>query len=472
MAPIPTHLPTMPSASAGFVAATLVIFVAAILASILLIRKSLGGDSARPRDDWANPKPDTENASAFMAASMQGVIEKLRAQEKELAQLHSLAQERAQESERLTEEVTRNMPTGLLLVNATGAISSTNPAAEGALGIRPLRYRSYKEILGGDTQLTKMLTACLRDGKTFQRGEVEHVTTQGEVRRLGVTISPIYRPVRNAVRTSAGDGTVATDMKVSGALCLMSDLTELTALQKQIRWKENLAALGEMSAGIAHEFKNALATISGYAQMIRSEVQPGETRDSAERILDQTRSLTHVVTEFLRFAKPLEICYETVPLRMLLERVAEELHEAAPLCRVEWQGAFQELPGDEALIRQALLNLTRNAAEAARESADAPQVMISGTVEDLGGRKWQRICVADNGPGIPEQDLSKIFLPFYTTKSEGTGLGLAIVQKVVLQHGGSIEARNRQGGGAEFLLWLPLRQEPSPSLFPSEAAGS
>ncbi len=118
-----------------------------------------------------------------------------------------------------------------------------------------------------------MLTACLRDGKTFQRGEVEHLTTEGEVRRLGVTISPIYRHARMAVRRHVSDPPRTPEMKVSGALCLMSDLTELTALQKQIRWKENLAALGEMSAGIAHEFKNALATISGYAQMIRSEVQ-------------------------------------------------------------------------------------------------------------------------------------------------------------------------------------------------------
>ena len=129
-----------------------------------------------------------------MAASMQGVIEKLRAQEKELARLHQLAQERAQESERLTEEVTRNMPTGLLLVSATGAITSTNPAAEEALGVRPLRYRSYKEILGGaDSELAQLLTACLHEGKTFHRGEVEHQTAEGEVRRLGVTISPIYR---------------------------------------------------------------------------------------------------------------------------------------------------------------------------------------------------------------------------------------------------------------------------------------
>jgi signal transduction histidine kinase len=78
--------------------------------------------------------------------------------------------------------------------------------------------------------------------------------------------------------------------------------------------------------------------------------------------------------------------------------------------------------------------------------------------------------VADDGPGIPETDLPKIFLPFYTTKSEGTGLGLAVVQKVALQHGGSIEGRNRQGGGAEFLLWLPLRQDPTPSTVATRAA--
>src|ERR1700744_701577 len=142
----------------------------------------------------------------------------------------------------------------------------------------------------------------------------------------------------------------------------MSNLTELTALQKQIRWKENLAALGEMSAGIAHEFKNALATISGYAQMIRSEARPGsgDIRESAEGILDQTRALTHVVTEFLRFAKPLEICYETVPMESVVEKVAEELRETVPGSSVEVAGSFHELPGDEALLRQALVNLARN----------------------------------------------------------------------------------------------------------------
>jgi signal transduction histidine kinase len=446
-----------------------VLLLAALLGMLVMVRKLLRRNSPSTESRWQSSKTDSENASAFMAASMQGVIEKLRTQEKELARLHVLAQERAQESERMTEEVTRNMPTGLLLVSATGAISSSNPAAEEALGLRPMRYRSYKEILGEESGLSQMLTACLRDGKTFQRGEVEHLTTEGEVRRLGVTISPIYQHARMAVRRHVSDPPRTSEKKVSGALCLMSDLTELTALQKQIRWKENLAALGEMSAGIAHEFKNSLATISGYAQMIRSESKPGETRESAEKILGQTRALTHVVTEFLKFAKPLEICYETVVMEPLVERLAEELQESLPKCKFAYEGTFLELPGDEALLRQALLNLARNGAESASAGGRAPKVTISGTLEELGGRKWQRICVADNGPGIPDHDLQKIFLPFYTTKADGTGLGLAVVQKVALQHGGSIEARNRAGGGAEFLLWLPLRQENVPSLFPSQA---
>jgi nitrogen-specific signal transduction histidine kinase len=464
----------------GFAVALVVVLFAGMVVAAVLLRKFMRDQARANQEDWTSTKTDVENPSAFMAASMRGVIEKLRSQEKELARLHLLAQERAQESERLTEEVTRNMPTGLLLVNATGAISSTNPAAEAALGIHTLRYRSYKEILGQESELTQMLTACIRDGKTFQRGEIEHLTSEGSVRNLGVTISPIYRAVRTANKSFTADGPAnsapyakdapAPDMKISGALCLMSDLTELTALQKQIRWKENLAALGEMSAGIAHEFKNSLATISGYAQMIRSETTPGDVRESSERILEQTRALTHVVTEFLRFAKPLEICYETVPMQTVVEKVAEELHETIPQCAVEFEGTFQDLPGDEALLRQALLNLARNGAESALTASKTPRVTISGTIEELGGRKWQRICVADDGPGIPETDLPKIFLPFYTTKSEGTGLGLAVVQKVALQHGGSIEGRNRQGGGAEFLLWLPLRQDPLPSTVATRAA--
>ena len=96
-------------------------------------------------------------------------------------------------------------------------------------------------------------------------------------------------------------------------------------------------------------------------------------------------------------------------------------------------------------------------------------MIITGAIEDRSGQKWQRISVMDNGDGIKPEDLPKIFLPFFTTKSEGTGLGLAVVQKVAMQHSGSVEARNTADGGAEFILWLPLRQEAVPTDYASAA---
>ena len=475
--PLPPHITLSPT---GLVYALLAsaLLAGGLIVLAVLLRKLLRSDSEPLSSDWHTAQPGTENASAFMAASMQGVIEKLRAQEKELARLHQLAQERAQESERLTEEVTRNMPTGLLLVSATGAISSTNPAAEEALGVRPLRYRSYKEILGGaDSELAQLLTACLHEGKTFHRGEVEHQTADGEVRRLGVTISPIYRFPRSGQASHATPlsrvwGQAALPgAKVSGALCLMSDLTELAALQKQIRWKENLAALGEMSAGIAHEFKNALATISGLRadDSQRSQARRHTRFGGAHSGSDQS---THARGDGIP------------ALRKTAGNLLRNRAHAQPDGKAGAgnAGSHAGVPGRS---RRPIRGLARgrSAAAAGAGEPDAKRdrsghrggsrhrrVGISGTIEHLGGREWQRICVSDNGPGIPEIDLPKIFLPFYTTKAEGTGLGLAVVQKVALQHGGSIEARNRADGGADFLLWLPLRQEPSPSLFPPQAA--
>lgn len=438
----------------GVALALLALIFLAVVGAFLALRRSVLDQGKASRESDRAFRVNAENPSAFMTASMQGVIQRLREQEQELARLNQLEKERAQETERLSEAVTRNMPAGLLLVSATGTISSANPAAEKALGIRGLQYRRYTEILGVDSLLTQMLTACLRDGQTFQRDEVPHVTPDGELRKLGVTISPIYRPVRN---TMAPGPAAPPEPKLTGALCLMSDLTELATLQKQMRWKENLAALGEMSAGIAHEFKNALATISGYAQMIHNDAPSGETGECALKIIEQTRSLTHVVTEFLRFARPLELAQEDFALSGVVEQVAEEVGTSLTSVAIRTDGAFAEVSGDAGLLRQALLNLIRNAAEAAASNGHPGEVTVSGYQETEGGKRWQRVAVRDNGPGISPGDMDKIFVPFFTTKSSGTGLGLAVVQKIALQHGGRVEAHNQPKGGAEFDLWLPLR---------------
>ena len=407
--------------------------------AVYALRKFLQNAREEQKKESRTSAPGTDNASAFMTASMQGVIQQLREQEKELARLHKIEKERAEQTERLSEEVTRNMPAGLVVVSANGIISSSNPAAEQALGIRGLGFRRYSEVLGPDTQLSKLVAECLAAGKIFRREEVEHVPPAGDTRHLGVTISPIRR----------GEG------KISGVICLLTDLTELTALQQRMQLKENLAALGELSAGIAHEFKNALATISGYAQLI-PDASANDSADYAKRILEQTRNITHVVAEFLKYARPLEIPDERVELQEVVQRAVAEVTQTMPQVKLECSGNFAEVAGDEGLLRQALLNLVRNAAEACAEVTGGGHVTLRGLVSENEEVGWQRITVTDNGPGIAPGALPKLFRPFFTTKSNGTGLGLAVVQKIVVQHGGQVEARTCPKGGAEFIVTLPL----------------
>jgi two-component system, NtrC family, sensor histidine kinase HydH len=430
-------------------------FFTFVLSVLYLVRRFFSSTRDAHMEQF-HAAPRTENPSAFMAASMQGVILKLREQEKELERLHRIEKERAEKTERLSEEVTRNMPAGLLIVNATGIISSSNPAAEQTLGIHGLSFRRYSEALGESTELTRLIADCLANGTIFRREQVEHAEPGGETRRLGVTISPIRRG----------------NEKINGALCLLSDLTELATLQQQVQLKENLAALGELSAGIAHEFKNALATISGYAQMIRMEAASGEVTDNAERILEQTRNITHVVTEFLKYARPLDISNEPVALQPVVERVVAEISEAMPQIRIRCEGPLGCVAGDEGLLRQALLNLARNAAEACGEAANGGRVLLRGETvkgEDAG---YQRITVFDNGAGIPPAALAKLFRPFFTTKANGTGLGLAVVQKIIVQHGGQVEARNRPEGGAAFILTLPACQRRPEAVESKQAASN
>jgi signal transduction histidine kinase len=189
--------------------------------------------------------------------------------------------------------------------------------------------------------------------------------------------------------------------------------------------------------------------------MIQSEPNAADTPENAGKILDQTRSITHVVTEFLRYARPLEICEEPVALPPLLDRIACELKELQPLVQMTIDGDFAEIAGDEGLLRQAFLNLARNAAEAAANHATMPSVILRGETARSADENFQRLRVLDNGPGISADVLPKLFRPFFTTKVNGTGLGLAVVQKILLQHGGHVEARNRPEGGAEFIVTLP-----------------
>jgi signal transduction histidine kinase len=254
------------------------------------------------------------------------------------------------------------------------------------------------------------------------------------------------RTVHLGVTTSSPPG------GAGGALCLFSDLTEIRSVQARVLLKENLARLGELSAGIAHEFRNSLSTILGYARLVSRE--NAGSSEHAQAVIREVQTMDRLVAEFLRYAGPARLQKSDVDLREMLAEIAAEVRrgEGSPV-EISLGGEWPpRIHADEALLRQAFHNLIRNGVEAARAGPPPRKVSVSGRT----GRGAVTIDLIDSGPGFPPEILSKLFTPFVTTKERGTGLGMALAQKVIVSHDGGIEAGNREEGGGRVTATLPL----------------
>ena len=337
----------------------------------------------------------------------------------------------------LSDNITRKMPSGLLTVDRKGVITGFNPASERIFG-GTLRLNTALPNLVRETDaLRALLEKCLTTGQIFTRVEFNVPVAPDTDKRIGINLSPFSDTTKG---------------QIEGAICLLSDLTEIVDLQNQIKLKENFAALGEMSAGIAHEFKNALATILGYAQMSMYESDIAVVHGYAREINKESQGLAVMVTDFLNFARPLKATTQEVDLEDLLGTVLTDLRNLRPgTYEVIFKATTDGVVAcDATLIRQTFLNLLINAVESVPDAQGKLTVLI-----ERAHRGHIRVTVEDTGRGIANHQLSKIFLPFFTTKTHGTGLGLALVQKIVLAHNGRIEVQSNEGKGTRFAITLP-----------------
>jgi signal transduction histidine kinase len=370
--------------------------------------------------------------TAFMAAAMQEALEQMRTQERAM-------KARAEASERLSGEIIASLTSGLLVVNEEGLVRTLNPAGQRLLGLPDGNWmRSYREVLSGSASLADVIDECLLTKRPIVRRAVKMDRPGNGASHLGITVSPIR------------DGTGLAH----GAICLFTDLSEVVDLEDQLRLKDSLARLGELTAGIAHEFRNGLATIHGYSRLLDLDRVPTDFRPYVQGIREETEALGQVVTNFLNFAKPAELTLSPVDVGMLADRAADEIRGEARARGgdVTVQGQFGVVEGDEVLLRQAFSNLCRNALEAC--VGVPPRIIVEGTPDAAG---MLRVNVTDNGPGVDPAVATRIFRPFFTTKARGTGLGLALVQKIVVTHNGRVTAANAEGGGASLTVTLPLR---------------
>ncbi|MGB7924267.1 MAG: ATP-binding protein [Pyrinomonadaceae bacterium] len=435
------HRPVMLAVFTG------ILFIS-LLSIILLMRwllrpyRQLVGEAERA-PVTARPG-NARNEAEFVLETFQSVIAQLQAQQRELESLSAQASARAASAEKFSERIVASVPSGLVAFDAQGHATVVNIPARTIIEANgtDAEGRHLNDLLRNAPALAEMVERCLRTGELYRREEVSVTGANGRTRRLGATVAPI-------------------DLETTrGALCLITDITEVTQLREQVALKRNLESLGEMSAGLAHEFKNSLATLHGYAQLFQNlELNEGG-RAAASALLYEVRGLSEMVTAFLNFARPQPLELVEVSLGELVEECSVELRVFYQERRIslDIEGDFPVIRADERMLRQALLNLLRNAAEAIDEESNERRVHLRGSHgRETGGlEQYALIEITDTGEGIPESDLQRIFIPFFTTKSKGHGIGLALAHRVVTEHGGTLTASNAGAGGAVFTIRLPF----------------
>jgi two-component system sensor histidine kinase HydH len=372
--------------------------------------------------------------TALLTAALQDAVGKLKAQERATAA-------RAQASERLSEEIIASLTSGLLVVGLGGEIRVVNPAARKLLSLPADGSPDADAVQLRQLPIWPVIEQCLGTGAVVRRETIAVERPDGKASPLGVTVSPLFDEQGS----------------LHGAISLFSDLTAVRELEEQLRLKQSLATVGELTAGIAHEFRNGLATIHGYSRLFDLSALPDAYRPYVEGIRAETESLGEIVTNFLNFARPAQLTLSTVDLRAVCERAADELRGdvAALGGGIALRGDFGAIEGDEVLLRQAFSNLIRNAVEACGGAGAAPVIVIEGAVDRSSGAA--RIVVDDNGPGVDRDARERVFRPFFTSKRSGTGLGLALVQKIIVFHNGRITVGDSPLGGASFQIALPMR---------------
>lgn len=355
---------------------------------------------------------------------------------RELEELRRREQERADALAVTAATLIRSHPGGLAVIDASGRLADANEQALADLGTGADAVgRPAGDALADIPALGEAVGRAARGEATLGLELTIGDETGG--RRLAATVVP----VEDASGTPLG------------TLLFLEDRTATRRLERELSARRELAALGEMSAGIAHEFRNATATILGWARLAAATDDAPARARHLLAIRKEAEHVARITGDFLLFARPERFVMAPTDLGPLLAEVVEKERLSAPGASIALEGDPGPVSADQTLLSRALGNLVKNACEAACAGGRAGRVLVAAERSETG----MRITVEDDGPGIAPEAEPKLFVPFGTTKDSGTGLGLALVAKIAALHAGSVTAgRSERLGGARFVLALPV----------------
>ena len=368
--------------------------------------------------------------TSYLSEKLQKTSEELDANRQNLAELRALNQ-----------NVVESIPSGLITLSPYGTASFVNPAGAAILQMSPLAIldRHVTELGFFSIEGWNDARADLDRGDVVRR-EVDDFNVGTDLRSIGFAISPL----------STLEG------KSSGYTLIFQDLTEMKKLEAEVRLKDRMAAVGELSAGIAHEIRNPLAAIAGSVQVLKNSqaLTPQEQR-LMSIVLKESERLNKSISDFLRFVRPQEKNAVEFDVAASLSETLDLLSNSAELTerheiRRDISPPSFSLIGDADQIRQVFWNIARNAVQA---MPDGGVLVVRTAVEN----NAYRITFSDSGRGMSVADLQRLFQPFRTNFPSGTGLGMAISYRIVQEHGGKIDVVTREGEGTAITVSLPFR---------------
>jgi len=341
-----------------------------------------------------------------------------------------------------TRQVVASMANGLLSVDISGKIVSYNLLALEILDLEESQVRGmdFKEVIDFRAAgIFQTLNQCI----SVMDREITYRKKSGEIKPLALSITPIM-----------DESNIC-----QGAVIILRDFTEIKQLEEKVRRSEKLAAIGKLAAGVAHEIRNPLSSIRGFAQYLRNTLKdkPRE-KEYAETMVSEVDRINRVVTDLLTFARPMEADLAPTDVTELVERTVRLVQADARSRNIGIQMSLSDLsiiPLDGNQMTQAMLNLLLNSLQAVNSGG---YIEVGAELDPSVSRL--KIWVEDDGPGISRDQKEKIFDPFFTTREKGTGLGLAIVHKIVENHNGEIDLQSPPAGkirGCRFTINIPVK---------------
>lgn len=352
-----------------------------------------------------------------------------------------------------------SVTSGIIVVNGSGQISHINPAAERIFGA------SSSEALGVrlDEVVRDASGGALSGSEREPLGLADRDGSQKAQRRLVVADGSAGIFLCASAPLSDAEG------QIFGSVEVFQDITNEKEMERQIRRMESLAALGEMAASVAHQVRNPLVSVKGFASLLAAESGSAKSEKShANQILKGVDNLERVIDALLRFSRREELTLKPTNLNRYLSKVVRQFNERIAIadvdhsrdadaygqrCEVRFTPSEKKISADvdHLIFREVVQNILQNA----QESAARP---VNSTVRVEFGQEIERtvvISISDDGPGMNAETVDSIFRPFFTTKSSGSGLGLALAKKIVSAHGGALEVVSSPGKGTTFSIVLP-----------------